>query len=114
MYGRSERGSIRSSVPWPPLDERKLVGRAQRREEIARLEAEVAEARPYIGLAREVQREVDRVTADPSVSTETLSEAIDAVPRRERLNLARAIFDRLSPDRQWDIIERAFDDDELR
>jgi hypothetical protein len=90
------------------------VGRAQRREDIARLEAEVAAARPYLGLAREIQHEVDRLSADPSVAGDSLTDAIDAIPRRERLALARTIFDHLPAEKQWAIIEDTLDDAELR
>ena len=90
------------------------MGRAQRRDEIAKLEAEVAEARPYLGLAREIQHEVDRVSADPSIAADTVADAIDAIPRRERLALARTIFDHLPVEQQWAIIEATLDDEVVR
>jgi hypothetical protein len=90
------------------------VGRSQRRDEVARLEAEVAAARPYLGLAREIQEEIDRVNADPSFPVDSIFAAVDAIPQRERLALARTIFDRLPDEQRWTIVEATFDDDELR
>ena len=41
------------------------------------------------------------------------SQAIDAIPRRERARVARAIFDRLPAEQQWTIVERVFGDEEI-
>jgi len=78
-----------------------------------RLEAEIEDARPYLPLAREIHEEVARAAAGGS-DAETLVDAIEAIPRRERLQIARAVFDRLPADQQWAIIERSFGDDEIR
>jgi hypothetical protein len=79
-----------------------------------RLAAEVEAVRPYLELAREIQREVERVALDDDADAASLVEAIAEVPRRERRRVALAVFDRLPPERQWAVIERAFGDDEVR
>jgi hypothetical protein len=66
-------------------------------------------------LAAVIRAEVGRIADDPSAQAEALVELFDAIPREERMKLARAVFDRLPPDHQWSILERTFpDDDELR
>jgi hypothetical protein len=89
------------------------VRKARRRAELARLEAEIEDARPYLDLAREIQREVARVAADGSAGPGALAEVFDGIDQRERARTARAIFDRLPPDQQWAIIERVFGDEEI-
>ncbi len=69
---------------------------------------------PYLELAREIRREIERFTSDDSALADSLSAALDAIPRRERERLAQATFDRLSPEHQWQVIERVFDDAEVR
>jgi len=96
-----------------PLEEG-VVRRVRRREQVARLEAEIEDARPYLELAREIRAEVLRVADDGDADTEALVSAIDAVPRRERNAIARAVFAQLSPEQQWEILVRVFDDAELR
>ena len=88
--------------------------KARRRDEVARLEAELEAARPFLPLAREISDDVARLVADGGASPDLLEEAITAVPQRERLEVARAVFDRLTPDQQWAVIERVFGDDEIR
>jgi hypothetical protein len=78
------------------------------------LAAEVEAVRPYLELAREIQREVERVALDDDADAASLVEAIAAVPQRERRRVALAVFDELPPERQWSVIERAFGDDEVR
>jgi hypothetical protein len=68
-------------------------------------------ARPYLDLAREIQHEVARLADDSSAHVDTLAEVIEQFPQRERLRVARAVFDKLAPERQWDIIERVYGDD---
>jgi hypothetical protein len=82
--------------------------------EVAKLEEELEAARPFLPLAREISDDVARLAADGSTSTDVLADAIAAVPQRERLEVARAVFDRLDPDQQWAVIERAFGDEEIR
>jgi hypothetical protein len=90
-----------------------VVRKVRRRDQVARLEAEIDELRPYLELAREIRAEVDRVAADPSA--DALADAIDAVPVRERRAVALAVFRQLPLDAQWAVLERAFQDDgELR
>jgi hypothetical protein len=57
---------------------------------------------------------VARVAGDDSADAASLVEAIEAVPTRERERITRAVFDRLPPERQWAILERAFGDAEVR
>jgi hypothetical protein len=90
------------------------VRQARRRDEVAKLEAELEEVRPFLDLAREIHDEVARAAASDGAPVETLVEAIDAIPKRERIAVARAIFDQLPPDRQWAIIEHVFGDEEIR
>ena len=68
--------------------------------------------RPYLDLAREIRAEVDRVADDPSAAA--LVEAVDAIPTRERRAVALAAFRQLPRERQWEILERVFSDDDLR
>jgi hypothetical protein len=89
------------------------VGRVRRREQVARLEAELEDVRPYLALAREIHAEVQRIARD-GADTETLAAAVDAIPAQERLDAAREVFRRLDVERQWEILEKVFDDDELR
>ncbi|MCI3949050.1 MAG: hypothetical protein K0R11_984 [Acidimicrobiales bacterium] len=86
----------------------------RRRDEVARLEAELSAARPFLELAREISDDVARVVDDPGAPPEALEEAIRAIPERERAEVVRAVFDRLTPDRQWAVIEHAFGDEEIR
>jgi hypothetical protein len=90
------------------------VGRRDDDAEQLRLAAEVESVRPFLDLAREIQAEVARVAGDDGADAQSLVEAIEAVPRRERERIARAVFDRLPPERQWAILERAFGDAEIR
>jgi hypothetical protein len=90
------------------------VPKARRRDEVAKLEAELEAARPFLPLAREISDDVARLAADGGASLDLLEEAIAGVPQRERLEVARAVFDRLTSDQQWAVIERVFGDDEIR
>ncbi len=86
----------------------------RRRRERERLEAELGAALPYLALAREIHSEVARVAADPSAHGELLAELIEWIPQDKRMALAQTIFDRLSSDAQWAVIERVYGDDEIR
>jgi hypothetical protein len=90
----------------PDPAQRESVRRVRRRAELAKLEAEIQDARPFVPLAREIHEEVARAAAGGSTA-ESLVDAIEAVPRRERRLIALAVLDRLPSDRQWAIIERA-------
>jgi hypothetical protein len=90
------------------------VPKARRRDEVAKLEAELEAARPFLPLAREISDDVARLAADGSASTDLLEEAVAGVPQRERAAVARAVFDRLAPDQQWAVLERVFGDEEIR
>ena len=69
--------------------------------------------RALVELAREIQAGVAQVGAEVG-GGDALVEALNAVPRRELAKIARQVFDRLPLDRQWAVIERVFDDDEMR
>src|SRR4051812_27953731 len=90
------------------------VRRVRRRDEIARLEAEIEDARPYLALAREIHDEVHRAIEDDATDADALVDAMDAVPERERRAVALAVFRQLPAEQQWAILERVFDDVELR
>lgn len=75
---------------------------------------DLEELRPYLTLAREIRAEVDRVAATGPHTGAGLEAALDAVPKRERRQVARAVFDRLSAEQQWAVLERVFDDGEIR
>ncbi|HKY14490.1 MAG TPA: hypothetical protein VJM33_06160 [Microthrixaceae bacterium] len=75
---------------------------------------EVEDLGPYLELAKRIHAEVARVAADDRADAASLVEAIEAVPREERARVVRAVFDLLPPERQWEVIERAFGDAELR
>ncbi len=93
------------------------VGRRSRGaddDDLARRAEEIEELGPYVGLAREIQREVERLTADGSADLATLADAIGRFPEEERARLVHDVFDRLSPDVQWAVLAEAFDDDEIR
>ena len=89
---------------------------ARRREDEVEHERQVAEleaARPFLDLARQIKEQVDLAAADATTDVASLVEAIDAAPRAERQQLARAVFDALAPDEQWAVLERAFGDEEI-
>ena len=88
--------------------------KARDRDEVAKIEAELEAARPFLALAKEISADVARVAADTGASAEVLDEAIAAIPQRERGAVARAAFDRLPPEEQWAVIERVFGDEEIR
>lgn len=89
---------------------RRHDGEDERQQEMAELEA----ARPFLELARQIRERVDAAAGDDTVDAASLVEAIEAVPRDERQRIARATFDRLGPEEQWVVLERAFGDDEIR
>ena len=86
-----------------------LGGRVEHGERLSELER----LRPFLELAREIEREVARVAADDDAGVESLVEAIDLVPRRERQRIALAVFERLPPEAQWSVLERAWGDEEI-
>jgi hypothetical protein len=88
--------------------------RKARRSQLAQLQSELDEVRPYLDLAREIQHEVARVADDSSSHVDTLAEVIEQFPQRERLRVVRAVFDKLPPQRQWEVIERAYGDEVIR
>jgi hypothetical protein len=67
----------------------------------------------YLELAREIRAEVARVAADDDAGTAALEEVFAGITDRERGRRAREVFDRLPVERQWAVVERVFDDDEL-
>jgi hypothetical protein len=89
------------------------VTKARRRDEVARLEAEIDAARPFLGVAREIHEDVTRIAEDPLASAERIADVIDAIPARERRAVARAAFAQLTPEQQWAVIAEVFGDDEI-
>ena len=75
---------------------------------------ELEELAPFIELAREIKRDVDRIAADDYADVEQLSDAIAAIPLAERRRVTEAVFERLPPDVQWAILERVFGDAGIR
>ena len=69
---------------------------------------------PYLALAREIRRDVERIVADDDAAFASVAEVIDRYPTAERERVVRAVFDRLEPTDQWEILARTFDDAELR
>jgi hypothetical protein len=88
--------------------------KARRQAEVERLQAELEESRPFLGLAREIHEEVSRLAEDPTADSDVLIEAIEQLPREARLRAAEAAFRSLPAEQQWEILIRLFDDDELR
>jgi len=86
----------------------------RRRAEIEELRSEIEGSRPYLGLAKEIQDEVDRAVADPMGDLEELAEAIARLPRDGRLGAVLAAFRGLPAEQQWDLLADLFDDAELR
>ena len=84
------------------------------REALARRLAELDDLEPYLDLAREIRREVERLAADDAAGADSIEAAIDRFPRDERERVARSVFDRLPATSQWAVIERVFDDAEIR
>jgi hypothetical protein len=73
-----------------------------------------SDLQPFLELAREIKRDVARLAADDSVDIEAIEEAIARIPADARARVTMAVFDRLPPDAQWSVLERAFGDDEIR
>ena len=90
------------------------MARDDNADDIRRRSAEVDALTPYLDLAREIRREVERFAEDDSAEIESLSAALDAIPQRERAAVARSVFDHLAPAEQWAVLERLFGDAELR
>jgi hypothetical protein len=65
-------------------------------------------------LAKQIQADIDRLAADPSAPVELLAALIDGVPAEKRTELAQTIFEQLPIHEQWAVLERVFDDEEIR
>lgn len=68
---------------------------------------------PYLDLAREIRSEVEKLAADDTADASLIEDAIDRFPAEARAQVARSAFERLAPERQWEVIERIFGDDEI-
>ena len=90
------------------------MARLRRSTEAEKFRAELEESRPYLGLAREIHDEVQRIAADPASGVELLGEAFDRWPREARLRAAQRVFDELPAERRWEILAELFDEAELR
>ena len=88
--------------------------RARRQAEVERLQAELDESGPFLGLAREIQEEVRRLADDPDAGLDVLTDSFERLPREARQRVAEATFHALSAERQWEILVHLFGDDELR
>lgn len=88
--------------------------RARRQAEVERLQAELDESGPFLGLAREIHDEVRRLADDPDAGLDVLTETFERLPREARLRAAEAAFHALPAERQWEILAQLFGDDELR
>lgn len=99
------------AVPGDRRPTRGLVPRG--RDEHGQHDAELERLRPFLELAREIEREVARVATDDEAGAESLVEAVDSVPRRERQRFALAVFERLTPEAQWSVLERVWGDEEI-
>lgn len=75
---------------------------------------EADDLEPYLDLAREIRREVTRLAADDSADAEAIEAGIDRFPVEARAQVTRAVFERLPPETQWEVIERVFGDEEIR
>ena len=96
-------------------DESKPRRSGRQRDEIERRSAEIERLGPFVELAREIQLEVDRIAEDDTAAdVDSLTEALDRIPRQERQRVTLAVFDRLPAEVQWAVLERAFDDAEIR
>lgn len=70
-------------------------------------------AEPYLGLAREIRDEVERVASDESATAEALDELFAGFSVQERRRVVREVFERLTPAEQWAVVEHTFDGDEI-
>lgn len=87
--------------------------RRARGDELADLRAEVEDVRPYLDLARAIRDEVARVADDETIEFDTFADVLAEFPRRERAQVVRAVFERLPAERQWELIERVYGDEEI-
>jgi hypothetical protein len=90
------------------------VSRVRRRSEVAKLQGEIEALRPFLDLAREIREDVARIAADDAAVPEDIARLLDAIPWRERRDIALLAFRQLTPQEQWTVIERVFGDEEIR
>lgn len=76
--------------------------------------SELEQLKPFLELAREIKRDVERVAGDDFAGAEAISEVFERFTHQERERVVRDVYDRLPVEAQWSIIERVFDDPELR
>jgi hypothetical protein len=65
-------------------------------------------------LAKEIQAELRRVTADPDARLGLVDALIDGISADKRTELAATIFEQLPREQQWAVLERVYGDDEIR
>lgn len=87
---------------------------AREHDELTRRLVELDDLEPYLSLAREIRREIERIAADDAAGAESIVEAIERFPGDERAKVARSVFERLPAEAQWAVIEQAYGDEEIR
>lgn len=80
------------------------MARSRRRGVEAEGEGEFGPDDVLLGLAREIRAEVERVAASAG-DTKALTDALESIPKREKIKVAREVFDHLPPATQWEILE---------
>lgn len=65
-----------------------------------------SELAPYLDLARAIRAEVDRFTSDEQALAGALEQALDTLTDGERARVAWTAFERLSAERQLELLER--------
>lgn len=86
----------------------------RRTAEVDKLRTELDVARPYLGLAREIHDEVQRLAADPTSEVELLADTLERMPRDARARVVESAFAELPAVDRWSILAELFKDDELR
>ncbi|MGH2717702.1 MAG: hypothetical protein ACRDJU_03870, partial [Actinomycetota bacterium] len=67
----------------------------------------------YLGLAREIREDLDRIVADTSASPALIGQLLDEIPTRERIATIKEVFAKLPAEQQWAILEKAFGDAQI-
>ena len=89
------------------------MGRREKREQPGASGDEAVDP-AVLQLAEEITAHIHRVAADPSADLDLLDALIEGISADKRMELARSIFEQLSPEQQWAVLERVYDDEEMR